>query len=69
MNVLEQFAITIVLGLLQMVIKNPAVKVELQTQLLGIAGDIYAAYGMTPPESPVGNDPSATFTTVVRKVG
>jgi hypothetical protein len=49
MSILEQFAITILLGVLQLVIKNPAAKAELQEQLLGIAADIFAAYGQTPP--------------------
>jgi hypothetical protein len=52
MSILEQFAITIVLGVLQLVVKNPAAKAELQTQLLGIANDIYAAYGQAPPATP-----------------
>jgi hypothetical protein len=50
MNVLENMAITILLGTLQTVIKNPSHKSALQTQLVGIASDIFAAYGMTPPE-------------------
>jgi len=50
MTVLEQFAITIVLGLLQLVIKNPNSAAELKTQLLGVADDIYSAYGLTPPD-------------------
>lgn len=47
MNWLEQFAVTIVLGILQQVIKDPATKAELQEQLLGIATDIAATYGYT----------------------
>jgi hypothetical protein len=49
MGILEQFAITIVLGILQLVIKDPAAKAELQAVLLGVANDIYAAYGQAPP--------------------
>lgn len=49
MNPLEQFAVTIVLGVLNTVVKNPAHKAALQNQLLGVADDIYLTYGMTPP--------------------
>ena len=49
MSILEQFAITIILGVLQLVVKNPAAKKALEAQLVGIANDIYAAYGMVPP--------------------
>ena len=49
MSILEQFAITIILGVLQLVVKNPASKTQLEAQLLGVANGIYAAYGMTPP--------------------
>lgn len=52
MNTLEQFAITMVLGILQSVIKNPAHSTALKTQLLGIAADIYTSYGITPPAVP-----------------
>lgn len=52
MNPLEQFAITIVLGVLNTVIKNPAHKAALQSQLLGVADDIYETYGVTPPPRP-----------------
>lgn len=49
MNPLEQFAITIVLGILQTVVKNPVHSAALETQLVGIANDIYLAYGLVPP--------------------
>lgn len=49
MNVLEQFAIQIVLGLVQLTIKNPGTAVKVKTQLLTLADDIYIAYGLTPP--------------------
>lgn len=49
MNWLEQFAITIVLGILQQVIKNPAKKAELENVLVGLATDIFVSYGLTPP--------------------
>ena len=54
MNPLEQFAITIVLGVLQTVVKNPTSKAALQGQLLGVATDIAASYGytLTPPATP-----------------
>lgn len=55
MNALEQFAITIILGVLQTVVKNPASKAALQAQLLGVATDIAASYGYTltaPPTIP-----------------
>jgi hypothetical protein len=50
MNFLEHFAIAMVLGLLQQVVKNPAKKAELQAVLVGTATDIFVAYGMTPPD-------------------
>lgn len=49
MNFLENFAITVILGLLQAVVKNPAHAAALKTQLVGVANDIYATYGLTPP--------------------
>lgn len=45
---LEHFAITVILGLLQQVVKNPQKRIELQDTLLGVADDIYMAYGKTP---------------------
>jgi hypothetical protein len=44
-----QFAINILLDVLQLVIKNPALKAEVQTVLLDIANQIYAVYGQAPP--------------------
>jgi hypothetical protein len=52
MSWLEQFAITIILGILQQVIKDPAKKAELQNLLVGLANDIYESYGMSPPAPP-----------------
>lgn len=52
MSILEQFAITVILGLLNLVIKNPTAAATLKNQLVGIANDIYAAYGMMPPTPP-----------------
>lgn len=49
MNPLESFGITMVLGILQSVIKNPAHKAVLETQLVGVADQIYMTYGMVPP--------------------
>lgn len=48
---LEQFAISIILGILQQIIKDPTKKAELQAVLIGIAGDIATEYGytLTPP--------------------
>lgn len=53
MNPLETFAITMVLGMLQGTVKNPAHKQLLENQLVGIATDIFNAYGMVPPPPPV----------------
>lgn len=47
MNVLESFAISILMGVLQSVIKNPAHKAAVQNQMVGIASEILAAYGYT----------------------
>jgi hypothetical protein len=45
LTLLEQFAVTQILGVLQLVIKNPASKLTLQTTLLGIMNDIAFLYG------------------------
>lgn len=52
MNQLEALALTIVFGTLQTVIKNPAHKALLQSQLIGLADSIYANYGMEVPAQP-----------------
>lgn len=52
MNYLEHFAISIVMGILQQTVKNPKHAAALRTQLLGVASDIFLAYGITPPEIP-----------------
>lgn len=49
MNVLEQMAISILLSLVQATVKNPAKAATVKSQLLGVADDIYEAYGITPP--------------------
>jgi hypothetical protein len=49
MSFLEQFAINIILGIVQSTVKNPTHKAAVQAQLLGVADDIYLAYGFTPP--------------------
>jgi hypothetical protein len=51
LNPLEAMAITLVLGMLQNVVKNPQHKAALQIQLLGVADDIYLAYGKVPPQA------------------
>lgn len=52
MNQLEQFAVTMVLGTLQHVVKNPTHAALLKNQLVGLADDIYKSYGMTPAAQP-----------------
>lgn len=55
MNYLETFAISILMGVLQQVVKNPAHKAAVQAQMVGIASEILAAYGYTvtaPPTAP-----------------
>lgn len=47
MNTLESFAITILMGVLQSVIKNPAHKAAVEGQLVGISTEILTAYGYT----------------------
>jgi hypothetical protein len=49
MNPLESFAITMVFGTLQIVVKNPAHKAALEHQLIGLADSIYSAYGIPVP--------------------
>lgn len=49
MNPLESFAITMVLGIIQTTVKNPAHKAALQHQLIGIADLIYTDYGLAAP--------------------
>jgi hypothetical protein len=61
MNIIEQLAITFILEVLQEIVKNPAKKAELQTQLLNIAGNIAATYGYTlTPPSPITDAKTAT---------
>ena len=45
MNFLEQWAITMVLGIISQTIKNQSLKAALESQLLGIASDVAATYG------------------------
>ena len=47
MNSLETFAITIILGVLGSVVKNPAHKAAVEGQLVGVATEILASYGYT----------------------
>lgn len=48
MNPLEMFAITMVLGLVQQTVKNPVHAAQMRNQLVGVADQIYMAYGLTP---------------------
>lgn len=50
-NQLEAFAITLILGMLQQTVKNPAHRAALGSQLLGVASDIFLAYGVVPPDT------------------
>jgi len=47
MNPIESFAITMILGVLNQAIKNPASKAAMSEQLLGLASDIAITYGYT----------------------
>jgi hypothetical protein len=49
LNPLESFAITMILGIIQTSVKNPAHKAALQNQLIGVATDIFEEYGMAVP--------------------
>jgi len=49
MNELENLIITMGLTAIRAVLKNPSHAAAVQAQLVGIANDIYAAYGLTPP--------------------
>lgn len=51
MNQLEAFAMTMIIGIVHGTVKNPAHKLALQGQLVGIADLIYASYGMVSPAS------------------
>lgn len=48
-NPLEAFAVSIVLGVLQQVVKNPAHAAMMKEMLLGLATDIFTTYGIVPP--------------------
>lgn len=55
MNALESFAITVIMGILQQVVKNPAHAAAVEGQLVGVATQILETYGYTvtaPPASP-----------------
>lgn len=52
MDEIVTLAITFVLEALQLVIKNPTLAAKVKTDLVGVANDIYATYGMTPPATP-----------------
>jgi hypothetical protein len=57
MTPLETFAITMVMGILQLTVKNPNSKAALQSQLIGLADLIYSEYGYTVPAAPVAASP------------
>jgi hypothetical protein len=65
MSFIEQLAIEFMLALLAAVIKNPEKAAQLQTQLLGIAGDIAGLYGytLTPPATPAATQQAKPVTT------
>jgi len=54
LNPLEAVAISIIIGSLQQVIKNPAHAALLKETLLAVANDIYATYGLTAPATQSG---------------
>lgn len=60
MNPLEQFAVMMIMSVIQTTVKNPAHKAAVQTQLLGVADDIYMSYGMIPPPRPETGDHNPT---------
>jgi hypothetical protein len=51
MSLLEHMAISMMLAVVTSTVKNPAHAAALQTQLLGVAGEIAGVYGytLTPP--------------------
>lgn len=51
-NPLEMMAITMMMGVLQTTVKNPAHAAALKGQLVGIAEQIFMAYGMPLPVDP-----------------
>ena len=46
---IEELAFHLLFGVLQTVVKNPAKRDALKSNLLSIADDVYVAYGLTPP--------------------
>jgi hypothetical protein len=52
MNPFEDMLITMGITAVRAAIKNPAHAAKLQTQLLEVANDIYAEYGLVPPSAP-----------------
>lgn len=52
MDLFEQMAISMVLGILQQVVKNPAKKAAMQVLLFHVADSIDEIYGVTPPAHP-----------------
>lgn len=59
MNALESFAITVIMGILQQVIKNPAHASAVEGQLVGVATQILNTYGYTVTAPPAQGSPAA----------
>lgn len=53
MNILESMFISFGLQIVSLVVKDPVHSQQVKTQLLGIADDIYEAYGIAPSPRPV----------------
>lgn len=49
MDWFEQMAITVVLGILQQIVKNPAKQAAMRSLLLSLADTIDETYGLVPP--------------------
>ena len=52
MNPFEDMLISMGINAVRVAIKNPAHAAKLQSQLILVANDIYAAYSLTPPTAP-----------------
>jgi hypothetical protein len=60
LTALETMAVTMVLGILQLVIKNPSKQAAVQAQLIGLANDIYGVYGIAVPLNSLQTAPIAS---------
>jgi hypothetical protein len=49
MSWIEEMAVSILLGVLHQVVKNPAKAAAVKAAMLGLADEIYASFGVTPP--------------------